>query len=202
MILRIVRGRVARDRLDGLITSVDEPFRAAARSTPGLVRFHVGVRAPNAEECELVVITFWATVESALEAYGGSLDAVRTLDWAGDPRALRDVAFFEVDESTLRRSDDDASLLRLTIGRVARGLDADIQAELRTRMHALDPEMTEGYVGRRILGSEVEIAFVSAWRTAPAGRSLDAPFWPDISARYDAFEVATYDPIASGAAAR
>jgi hypothetical protein len=200
VILRIVRGRVEADRLDGVIEMFDEPFREAARSTPGLVRFHVGVRSANPDERELVVVTFWATVEHALEAYGGSLDAVRTLDWAGDPAALREVAYFEVDESTLRRSDAEATILRLTVGRVARGLDADIQAELRTRMHALEPEMSEAYVGRRILGSEVEIAFISAWGREPALRSLDDPFWPDISARYDDFHVATYEPIASGAA--
>lgn len=145
------------------------------------------------------MVTFWASVEHALEAYGGALDDVRTLDWPGDPAALRDVAYFEVDESTLRRSDAEATILRLTVGTVARGLDADIQAELRTRMHALEPEMTEAYVGRRILGSDVEIAFISAWRREPPLRSLVEPFWPDISARYDAFEVATFEPIASGA---
>jgi hypothetical protein len=198
VILRIVRGRVASDRIDGLIATFDEPFRVAARSTPGLVRFHVGVRAPSPGERELVVVTFWATVEHALEAYGGSLDAVRALDWAGDPTALRDVAFFEVDESTLRRSAADATILRITVGRVARGIDPEIQAELRTRMHALEPEMIEAYVGRRILGRDVEIAFISAWQREPRTRSLDAPFWPDISARYDAFEVATFEPIANG----
>ena len=69
-------------------------------------------------------------------------------------------------------------------------------------MHLLEPEMTEGYVGRRILGGDVEIAFISAWEREPDGRSLDAPVWPDISATYDAFEVATFRPLASGTAAR
>ena len=58
-------------------------------------------------------------------------------------------------------------------------------------MHLLEPEMTEGYVGRRILGNDVEIAFISAWDREPEGRSLDAPMWPDISAGYDWFEGAT-----------
>jgi hypothetical protein len=202
VILRIVRGRVGADRLDGVVATFDETFREAARSTPGLVRFHVATRAMTADEGELVVVTFWATVELALQAYGGALGGVRTLDWPGDRAALQDIAYFEVDESTLRGSDADARFLRLTVGRVARGLDVDIQGELRTRMHALDDEMTEAYVGRRILGDDVEIAFLSAWQRVPTTRSLDAPFWPDISARYDAFEVATYEPIASGAAAR
>jgi hypothetical protein len=100
-----------------------------------------------------------------------------------------------VDESTLRRSDADVRILRLSVGRVARGLDADIQRELRERMHLLEPEMIEAYVGRRILGSEVEIAFISTWDREPQGRLLDAPVWPDISAGYDAFEVATFRPL-------
>ena len=67
----------------------------------------------------------------------------------------------------LRRSEAAADILRLSVGRVARGLDVDIQHELRERMHLLEPEMTEGYVGRRILGSDVEIAFISAWEREP-----------------------------------
>ena len=112
----------------------------------------------------------------------------RTPGWAASP-------IFEVDESTLRRSDAAAHILRLSVGRVARGMDVDIQRELRERMHLLEPEMTEGYVGRRILGNDVEIAFISAWEREPDGRSLDAPMWPDISASYDAFEVATFRPL-------
>ena len=202
MILRIERAKVDAEGLDGLVATFDETFREAARSTPGLVRFHAGVRAVTPGERELVVVTFWVTVELALSAYGGALGGVPGLDWPGGPAALHDIAYFEVDESTLRGSDADARFLRLTVGRVARGLDVDIQGELRTRMHALEDEMTEAYVGRRILGDDVEIAFISAWQGLPVTRSLDAPFWPDISARYDAFEVAAYEPIASGAAAR
>jgi hypothetical protein len=202
VILRIVRDRVRADRLDRLVATFDETFRMAARSAPGMVRFHVGVRATTPDEREVVVVTFWSTAELALEARGHGLGDVPGLDCARDPDALRDVAYFEVDESTLRGSDADARVLRLTVGRVARGIDAEIQGDLRARMHALEDEMTEAYVGRRILGDDVEIAFISAWQRVPIGRSLDASFWPDISGRYDTFEVATYEPIASGAATR
>ena len=198
MILRIVRARVAASRIAALDAAFGEPFRAVARSTPGLVRFHVGTRPIDPDEREVIVVSFWATVDAAVTAFGGDLDAAWTLD-VGDAAEIQDIAYFEVDETMLRRSTADVAILRLTIGRVARGADAEIQRELRGRMHALEPEMTEAYVGRRILGDAVEIAFISAWEREAETRPLNAPFWPEISAGYDAFEIATFDPVASGA---
>ena len=202
MILRIVRGRVAVHRVAGLTATFEQSPDGRARVAPGLVRSHVGIRPIAGEEHEVVLVTCWDTVEAAIAAGGGELDGLRSLDGVTADAALREIAYFEVDESTLRRSEAAADVLRLSVGRVARGLDVDIQHALRERMHLLEPEMTEGYVGRRILGGDVEIAFISAWEREPAGRSLDAPVWPDISASYDAFEVATFRPLASGAAAR
>jgi hypothetical protein len=198
MILRIVRGLIAADRLDGAVAPFAEPVMPP-RSTPGLLRYHAGVRDVGDGARETVVVTLWATAEAAVDAYG-MLDPVWTLDGGDEPGATREVAYFEVDESTLRRSDAEANILRVTIGRVARGLDVDIHRELRARMDGLESVMTEAYVGRRIVGDDVEIAFVSAWQGPPATRSLDAPFWPDITEQVDAYEVATYQPIASGAA--
>ena len=187
MILRIVRGRFAIDRVEGLTAAFDASSDGHARGTPGLVRSHVGVRPLAGDGREVVIVTCWETVDAAIATNAGDVDGV---------------AYFEVDESTLRRSEAAADILRLSVGRVARGMDVDIQHELRERMHLLEPEMTEGYVGRRIIGNDVEIAFISAWEREPDGRSLDAPMWPDISAGYDAFEVATFRPVVSEAAAR
>jgi hypothetical protein len=201
MILRIVRGRVAGDRVEGLTATLEASPGGRAHATPGLVRSHVGVRPLAPDECEVVLVTCWDTVDTAIAAVDGELAALGAHD--GVPADGPDgIAYFEVDESTLRRSDAAADILRLSVGRVARGMDADIQQELRKRMHLLAPEMTEGYIGRRILGNDVEIAFISAWEREPAGRSLDAPMWPDISAGYDAFHVATFRPVVSEAVAR
>jgi hypothetical protein len=198
MILRIVRGPIAADRLDGAVAPFDEPV-VLARSTPGLLRYHAGARDMGDGAREAVMVTLWATAEAAVDAYG-ILDPVWTLNGSHGPSATREVAYFEVDESTLRQSGVEANILRVTIGRVARGLDVDIQGELRDRMHGLESAMTEAYVGRRIVGHDVEIAFISAWQEPPATRSLDAPFWPDIAEQFDAYELATYEPIATGAA--
>jgi hypothetical protein len=199
VILRIVRGHVTESRMAALVDGFVHRYAPLAARTPGLVRYHAGVR-PVADGDELVLVTFWSSVDAAMRAYDGDIDAVRTLDGMSRHADLREVAYFEIDESQLRRSTSDVVALRLTVGRVARGIDADIQQELRSHLHELEPAMTEAYVGRRIVGTDVEVAFISAWESIPAGRALDDAFWPDISARYDAFEVACYRPIASGAA--
>ena len=201
MILRIVRGRVAAHRVEGLTATFGASPGGRAGATPGLVRGHFGVRPLAGGEHEVVLVTCWETVDAAITAGGGDLDGLRSHDGVTADAELPEIAYFEVDESMLRRSEAAADVLRLSVGRVARGLDVDIQHELRERMHLLEPEMTEGYVGRRIVGGDVEIAFLSAWEREPAGRSLDAPVWPDISAGYDAFEVTTFRPLASVAAA-
>ena len=202
MILRIVRGRMAVHQLEALSAAFEQSSDGRAGPTSGLVRSHVGIRPLAGDEHEVVLVTCWETVDAAIAADGGDLDALRSLHRPAADAVLLEVAYFEVDESTLRRSEAVADVLRLSVGRVARGLDVDIQHELRERMHLLEADMTEGYVGRRILGGDVEIAFISAWEREPAGRSLDAPVWPDISASYDAFEVATFRPLARGATAR
>ena len=115
---------------------------------------------------------------------------------------LRDVAYFELDEARERRPDASPKYLRITIGRVARGVDADIQGELRLRMGELGPLVSEAWVARRIIGAEVEVAFISAWDCEDPSLPLDGPLWPDISARYDAFEVSVYQPLSSGPTGR
>ena len=201
MILRIVRGRVAVDRIDEATAALGATPDGHLRTMPGLVRSHVGLRRLEGDEREVVLMTCWETVDAAIAA-DADLDGADAHDRATPDAGLGGAAYFEVDDSTLRHSDAAAHILRLSVGRVARGMDADIQRVLRERMHVLDPEMTEGYVGRRILGNDVEIAFVSAWDREPDGRSLDAPMWPDISDGYDAFEVATFRPLVREAAAR
>jgi hypothetical protein len=81
---------------------------------------------------------------------------------------------------------------------VGRGLDADIQRELRGRLGGLDPEVVDAYVGRRVLGPWVEIAFVSTWSATPPGRRLGDPIWPDISGQYETFQIQVFDVLLEG----
>jgi len=202
MILRIVRGTVADADMDALRVAAAVDYDAAARVTPGLQRYHAATRPTPDGGHELVALTCWEGVDDALRAYDGDLDAARSLAGLDSHADLRDVAYFELDEARERRSDASPKYLRITIGRVARGVDADIQGELRLRMGELGPLVSEAWVARRIIGAEVEVAFISAWDCEDPSLPLDGPLWPDISARYDAFEVSVYQPLSSGPTGR
>lgn len=174
-------------------------YPSAAGLLPGLERFLVATRPrPDTAEDDIAFMTLWTDVESAQSALGGRLDATITLDRRDHGEILDSVDYYEMEAGEARRTGGDARYLRLTKGTVGRGLDADIQRELRSRLADLGPEVVEAYVGRRVKRSLVEIAFVSTWTEAAAGRPLDAPIWPDISAHYDTFWIGVYDVILEG----
>lgn len=198
MILRVVTGRVPPGRLSAVREAYELGYRPVAEQATGLARWLVATHGDDAAGHDLAALTLWATVESALSAYGGSLDAVRTLDGSDHGERLTEVDYYEVDADAARRRSGRPSHLRLTAGRVARGLDADIQQDLRRRLPALPSEALEAYVGRRVLEDEVEIAFVSTWVSVPDGMRLDVPLWPDISARYDSFRLEVLDVLLDG----
>ncbi len=197
MILRVVNGRVPEGQLAAVRASLERDYVAAARRQPGLDRFLIATR-PEGSGHEIAMMTVWTDVESALAAYGGNLAAVRTLDGVGHGELLESVDYYEVGPEEMRRRDGEPRHLRLTAGTVGHGLDADIQRALRSRLGELEAELIDAYVGRRVQGSSVEIAFVSTWSASPAGRALDEPIWPDISAQYDTFVVRLFDVLLVG----
>lgn len=197
MILRIVSGRIRHGRLGSVTEAYTANYYPIAMRTAGLDAFIVGVR-PLDDDHGIAAMTVWSTVESALVAYGGDLSAMRTLDAAKHGEELDRVDYYEIDDAWVRHDGVEPSHLRLTAGTVARGLDADIQQELRGRLVDLPAELAEGYVGRRVLGDVVEIAFVSTWSAAGDRASLEEPIWPDISSRYDTFRIQVFDVVLSG----
>ena len=199
MILRVVSGRVPADRLDAVVEAYRREYVPIAQRTPGLDRFLVAARSAPDGGHELAAMTTWSTVESALAAYEGNLTAVRTVDGRTHGELLAKVDYYEIDEGGARRRPGVATRLRLTAGTVARGLDADIQQELRKRLPELPAEAVEAFVGRRVLGSDVEIALVTTWSAAPAGTALDQPIWPSISDRYSAFRIELHRILLEGA---
>lgn len=197
MILRVVNGHAPAGTLGAVTDSLRRSYVPMARQQPGLDRFLIAAR-PAGENHELALMTVWADVEAAIAAYGGDLAAVRTLDGARHGAVLTDVDYYEVDAAAARRAAGAPLFLRLTAGSVGSGLDADIQRELRSRLAGLGPEVVDAYVGRRVRGSSVEIAFVSTWASESAERPLDQPLWPDISERYETFGVRVFDVLLEG----
>src|SRR5436190_1559362 len=169
MILRVVHGRIPGGRLDAVRAAFVTDYVPRARACQGLDRYLVAIR-PGAHGHELALMTVWVDVPAALAAYGGDLSAVRTIDNIDHGESLERVEYYEVEIGATRRTTGVPTRLRLTAGTVGKGLDADIQRELRDRLGDLDPEVVDAYVGRRVLGSHVEIAFVSTWATSAARR--------------------------------
>jgi hypothetical protein len=199
VILRVVSGRIPAGQLDAVVDAYRRAYVPVARKTVGLDRYVVAARPASDGGHELAAMTIWSTVEAALAAYEGDLAAVRTLDARSHGETLSRVDYYEVDEGGARREPGVPTRLRLTAGTVARGLDADIQQDLRRNLPGLPVEAIEAYVGRRVLGAAVEIAFVTTWSSAPAGVALEAPLWPTIADRYEVFRVAVHDILLEGA---
>lgn len=198
MILRVVSGQVSPGDLDAVSESFGRNYVPAADQAVGLARFVVATRPTPAGGHDIAAMTIWTTVEEALAAYSGNLAAIRTLDAAGHGEHLTRVDYYEVDSTVAAGTAGRPTLLRVAVGRVARGLDADIQQELRRNLPDLPPEVTEAWICRRVLESDVEIAFISTWAAAPTGRALDEPLWPSISARYDVFDVGVHEVMIEG----
>ena len=201
MILRVVSGRVPAGKLDAVTEAFQIEYEPIARRMSGLDRYAVGIRPAADGTHDIAALTLWSTVEAALAAYGGDLATVRTIDGRSHGETLHRVDYYEIDEGGARRRPGTPTYLRLTAGTVARGLDADIQKELRTRLPDLGPEALEAWVGRRVHGADVEIAFVSMWSTVPPGVALDEPLWPSISDRYQTFRIAVHEVVLEGSGA-
>ena len=197
MILRIVSGLIRKGRADAVARAYKKSYYPVAMRTPGLDGFVVGISPLNGDHA-IAAMTRWRTVEAALAAYEGDLSAKRTVDAKAHGEELTHVDYYELDDATIQREGVQAIRLRLTAGTVARGMDADIQQELRRRLGELPPEVAEGYVGRRVLGDVVEIAFVSTWSAGPDRSRLEEAIWPQISSRYDTFRVSVFDIVLSG----
>jgi hypothetical protein len=198
VILRVVGGQIRRGELVAVSRSFRTAFVPVAARTRGLRRYVVGTRPSEDGGHRLAAMTIWDDLDGALAAYGGELSTPRTLDGLDHGAHLDRVDYYEVEATRARADEREPTRLRLTAGTVARGLDADVQEELRARVPELPDEAIEAYVGRRVLGRVVEIAFMSTWTKEPPGLVLDAPIWPAISARYETFRMELHDVVVEG----
>ncbi|HEV7811305.1 MAG TPA: hypothetical protein VGO64_11945 [Candidatus Limnocylindrales bacterium] len=198
MILRVVSGRVPAGQLPAVRAAFTRDYLPATRRFRGLDRYLVATR-PAGDGHEIAMMTVWHELDDALAAFDGDLEQVRTIDGLDHGEILDRVDHYEVDLSEVKQSSGTPRFLRLTAGVVGHGLDSDIQGALRTRLADLPEVVVDAYVGRRVMGATVEIAFVSTWTEQPAGFSLDAPIWPDISAHYETFTLGLYDVLLEGA---
>jgi hypothetical protein len=190
VILRMVRGRLPSTRLSVLNESFGSEYVADTLRRPGLARFHVGLR-PDGADHELIAVSYWSSVETAVAAFG-DLASPKTLGNLGSLADFSGADYYEIDEAVIRPTTAEPIVLRWAAGRLDPGEDVEAQGELRRRLPQIDSAMTQGYVGRRLVGSQVEVAFVSTWAGPPRVGALEEPIWPDITGRYHHFFVRTY----------
>jgi hypothetical protein len=189
VILRVIRGRARPDQVDALCAAIDAKLGSGSHEVGGPIRFHCATR-PAGDELDVLIISFWSTFEAAADA---DARGISPLSIARDALPKVDAAHFEIDETILRNSDEKPIALRLGIGRFSKpGSDIELLETLRQRVPLVGDDMTEAYVGRRIIDRSVEVAFVSAWQRLPADRVLEEAFWPDIVLRYDEFTVEVF----------
>jgi hypothetical protein len=198
VILRVVRGRIRRGERDDVLAAMRSGYEPILAATPGLLRFVLGVQPADDGGHRLAALSIWRSFDDVHAAYGGDLAAPRTIDGETRGATYDSVAYYELEAHRRASGAGTPNLLRLTAGVVGRGFDADLQQGLRTRLPDLPEEAVEAYVGRRVIGASVEIAFLSTWTGVPDGRPLDAPIWPDISNRYETFALELHDVVMVG----
>lgn len=193
-------GRIPPGRFLSAKEGLERQYVARAQSMGGLERYLVATSGmgPRGDEYLIAFMTLWTDFDAASAAYGGRLTEVRLLDGIDYGEVLDQVDYYEVDIAETRRTPGSPRYLRLTAGTVSRGLDADIQRELRTRLRDVGPEVVDAYIGRRVKGQLVEIAFVSTWTDATDVAHLEQPLWPDISDQYDTFRLRVFDVLLEG----
>jgi hypothetical protein len=195
VILRVIRGRGSREQLGALHATLDARFgRATGPHDP--IRLHVAIRRADDLPDDLVdavILVFWRSFDDVAAAdrrHESPLFVARDVGLEVEP------SHFEVDETIQRSSDEDPVAIRIATGRFSKhGADIEMQELLRARVPLVGEDMTEAYVGRRMVDRNIDVTFVSAWRREPPDRPLDQSFWPDIALRYDSFSVEVFTPV-------
>ena len=219
MILRVIHGRGAPGQLEAVAAALGEIYAPARPVESAIARLHLGQRripvegesgggdvaadhafAHNAttrhkaaDDIEICVLSCWRSAEAASAA-----DARGTSPLAIARAELPDlsVEHFEIDETVLLDVDRPARVLRIATGQFSKlGADKEMLDVLRQRVPTIGAPMVEAHIGRRLVGREVRITFVSSWSEAPSGQDLRDAFWTDIALRYESFDVRVYEAV-------
>jgi hypothetical protein len=193
LILRMVRGRVLPGRHEVLRAGLDASL-SQIRELDGVVRVNVGLRSVP-EGNEFALVTTWATADATVAAFGPNVDGIALVPGVTEHLDVRTVEHFELDESVTIQHEARRAILRIAVGSIELGSDAEIQQELRRRVPELGDDVVEAYVGRRIRDRMVEVAFVTLWSGRPANLTLEDPVFPDVADRYASYAVEVYEDV-------
>ena len=192
MILRLIRGRGGSGEVERLRADLYSRLGPDSGEVAGPARYHLANRG-DGDARDVIITAFWPTAEAAAS---GDARNISPLSIANEHLSEVAPQVFEIDETILRRSEDEPRCIRVATGSFSKpGSDIEMLDLLRQRAPLIGDDMSEAYVGRRIVDRAVEVTFVSAWRVAPEDQPLREPFWPDIALRYDHFEIGVFDVV-------
>jgi hypothetical protein len=210
LILRLLRGCVTAANREAYLRFIREHAVGEALAIPGLLSFQPGLRRIG-DGIDIVVITTWEDF-GAIASLQVDLD--RPVAIPGGAELIRHSAstHYELVSGTLRSMPLDGARIRILHGTLRPNREAAFFEWMRDQRERLlsDGLLVGGHLGRRMQGSDAEIAFVGTWRDEAA---IDALTGGDVSRpialgeETQAFfargpEVETYDAItiAPGAA--
>ena len=198
-VLRVVWGRVGSAGLSALADAFQDAS-AQGRQADGLVAWNLGIR-PSGADHAVAGFTVWDTADHALVALGEDLPSNPTLGRLGAAAEYFRADFYEIEAARVHTVRGDTAFLRVATGLLPSLSEAEILGEMRQRLPLVGPEVVEAYVGRRLVGRRVEVAFVSVWVRIPDVRQLEMPLWPDLASRKESFTVQTFFVVRGGIAA-
>ena len=189
----MVRGRVLPGRHEKLRAGLRSSL-PQVRELGGVLRVNVGLRSVP-EGNEFATVTTWATADDTVAAFGPNVDGIAMVAGVTEHLDVRTVEHFELDESVTIQHEAPRAILRIAVGSIELGSDAEIQQELRRRVPELGGDVVEAYVGRRIRDRMVEVAFVTLWSGRPARLTLEDPVFPDVAERYASYAIEVYEDV-------
>jgi hypothetical protein len=189
----MVRGRVLPGRHEVLRAGLDASL-AQIRDLGGILQVNVGLRSVP-EGNEFALVTTWATADANVAAFGPNVDGIARIAGVTEYLDVRAVEHFELDESVTVQHEAQRAILRIAVGSIELGSDAEIQQELRRRIPELGNEVVEAYVGRRIRDRMIEVAFVTLWSGRRANLTLEDPVFPDMADRYASYTIEVYEDV-------
>ena len=180
MILRLFRGRVAATDRDTYLRFVREHAIARALALPGLLSFQPGIRAVD-DGLEIVLVSTWEDFAS-IASLDRDLDTPVALP--GGAEFIRDGAstHYELVAGSLRSMPLDGARVRILHGTLRPNREAAFFEWMRDQRERFlaDGLLVGAHLGRRMHGSDAEVAFVGTWRDAATvdaltGGEIDRP---------------------------
>ena len=164
MILRLLRGRVSAADREAYLRFIREQALAEALALPGLLSFQPGLRGTD-DGIDIVIISTWEDF-GAIASLHADLDRPVTIPGGADFIRDSTSTHYELVAGSLRSMPIEGARIRILHGMLRPNREAAFFEWMRDQRERLltDGLLVGAHLGRRIQGSNAEVAFVGTWR--------------------------------------